>query len=205
MKDSSFRGRLCDLHAYEYFIHHHLQFIAVSYICIGILPLIFSAHWSPMCSFLYSAWGNVMLGEIAWCLLLRDWYLKELEFSFIAVTRAISRNSSDVPSGIVQTSVMWRDPRSFSQILEGLCGSRDLSSLKHGGQARLLNITPAPCALAASWHLSQGIQVERQAADATRRPNWAPSWAFLRRGLCREHVCLSGSVHHLHGTAFWVI
>lgn len=60
--------------------------------------------------------------------------------------------SSDVPSGIVQTSAMWRDPRSFPRFwrvsMEGFIPRRHqpvLFKARWAGRQALLNITPAHC------------------------------------------------------------
>ena len=147
MKDSSFGGHLYDLHAYEYFIHHHLQFIAVSCLCIGILLLIFSAHWSPICSFLYSAWG---------CYAGRNCMVPSFERLISERIRIFFHSSDQSYKQKLFWCAIWNcsnicHVRGPQELLTGFGGSlwkdpypagSSLSSLKHGGQAHLLNITP---------------------------------------------------------------
>lgn len=76
-----------------------------------------------------------------WCLLSRDCYLKELEFSSITVTSPTSRSSSDVPSGILEKHLPSKGPQELPEDLgrslwkvSYSAGTR-LSYLTHGGQA----------------------------------------------------------------------
>ena len=160
---------LCDLHAYEYFIHHHLRFIAVSCICIGILLLIFSAHWSPLCSFLYSVWG---------CYAGRNCMVPSFERLISERIRIFFHTSDQTYKQKLFWRAIWNcsnicHVKGPQELLTDFGGSlwkdsypagTSLSSLKHGGQAdKTYSISHLlTAALATCWYLSQGIEEERQ-------------------------------------------
>lgn len=155
----------CGLHACEYFIHHHLHFIAVLGIRTGTLLLILSAHWGPVCSFLYLPWG---------CYAGRNCMVPSLGRLISKGIRISFHNSDQNGKQKHFWCVIWNCSnichlKGPQELLTDFGGSlwktsypagTSLSSLKPGGQAdKTHSISHLfTAALATCWYLSQGIQ-----------------------------------------------